>query len=113
MSPSPDGRTDPRFARALLQREDAFRREDEGEDTAFYAQPRMVSHLDTTSLNTVERLAAGLIVEDDPAVLDLMASVDSHLPRKSSRRTSMRRPRSKTAVRRRAHIPPEGFAGAS
>ena len=26
MSPTPDGRTDPRFARALLQREDAFQR---------------------------------------------------------------------------------------
>jgi SAM-dependent methyltransferase len=41
-----------------------------------------VSHLDATALNTVQRLAAGLIVEDDPAILDLMASVDSHLPSK-------------------------------
>ena len=80
MSPTPDGRTDPRFARALLQREDAFRRQDESDDALFYRKPRLVSHLDTTALNTVERLAAGLIVEDDPAVLDLMASVDSHLP---------------------------------
>jgi SAM-dependent methyltransferase len=44
----------------------------------------MVSHLDATALNTVERLAAGLIVEEDPVVLDLMSSLDSHLP---SRRT--------------------------
>ncbi len=80
MSPSPDGRTDPRFARTLLQREDAFLREDEGDDAGFYEQPRLVSHLDATALNTVERLVAGLIVEDDPVVLDLMASVDSHLP---------------------------------
>ncbi|MBT8398638.1 MAG: class I SAM-dependent methyltransferase [Gemmatimonadetes bacterium] len=80
MSPSPDGRTDPRFAKALLQRDDAFRREDESADASFYQQPRLVSHLDRTALNTVERLVAGLIVEDDPVVLDLMASVDSHLP---------------------------------
>lgn len=82
MSPTPEGRTDPRFARHLLQREDAFRREDEADDALFYESPRLVSHLDATALNTVERLAAGLIVEDDPAILDLMASVDSHLPSK-------------------------------
>lgn len=79
MSPIPVRRTDPRFARSLLQREDAFRREDESDDAIFYRKPRLVSHLDTTALNTVERLAAGLIVEEDPKVLDLMASVDSHL----------------------------------
>jgi SAM-dependent methyltransferase len=82
MSPTPEGRTDPRFARYLLQREDAFVREDESDDAVFYRTPRLVSHLDTTALKTVERLAAGLIVEDDPGVLDLMASVDSHLPSK-------------------------------
>jgi SAM-dependent methyltransferase len=84
MSPAPNGRTDPRFARALLQREDAFGREDEADDALFYVKPRLVSHLDATALNTVERLAAGLIVEDDPVVLDLMASVDSHLPSRRS-----------------------------
>jgi SAM-dependent methyltransferase len=91
MSPSPDGRTDARFARALLKRGDAFRREDESDDALFYQRPRLVSHLDATALNTVERLAAGLIVEDDPVVLDLMASVDSHLPsrRKFSRVTGL------------------------
>ncbi|MFH1764164.1 MAG: class I SAM-dependent methyltransferase [Gemmatimonadota bacterium] len=45
MSPTTEGRTDPRFARHLLQREDAFRREDEGTDALFYASPRLVSHL--------------------------------------------------------------------
>jgi len=80
MSPTTEGRTDPRFARHLLQREDAFRRTDESDDALFYRLPRLVSHLDATALNTVERLVAGLIVEDDPMVLDLMASVDSHLP---------------------------------
>lgn len=80
MSPSPDGRTDPRFARHLLQREDAFTRNDGEDDAVFYARPRLVSHLDATALNTVERLVAGLISEEEPVVLDLMASVDSHLP---------------------------------
>lgn len=80
MSPTPEGRTDPGFARHLLQREDAFRREDESDDAIFYEEPRIVSHLDSTALNTVERLVAGLVVEEDPAVLDLMAAVDSHLP---------------------------------
>jgi len=51
MSPAPDGRTDPRFVRHLLEREDAFRRPDEGEDSVFYGPPRLVSHLDTTALD--------------------------------------------------------------
>jgi len=80
MSPTPEGRTDPRFVQNLLQREDAFLRPDEGEDSVFYGPPRLVSHLDTTALATVERLVGGLIVGDDPAILDLMASMDSHLP---------------------------------
>ena len=84
MSPTENGRTDPRFARALLDRDDAFVREDEEPDSRFYARPRMVSHLDTTALDTVERLVAGLVPEEDPHILDLMAAVDSHLP---SRRT--------------------------
>ena len=84
MSPTPEGRTDPRFARHLLRREDAFHREDDSRDAVFYEEPRIVSHLDSTALNTVERLVAGLIVEEDPAVLDLMAAVDSHLPSRRS-----------------------------
>lgn len=80
MTPTFDGRTDPRFARQLLEREDAFRREDERDDALFYGEPRLVSHLDATALRTVEELIGGLIVEDAPAILDLMASLDSHLP---------------------------------
>lgn len=80
MSPSPDGRTDPRFARALLDMPDAFARDDETDDTIFYSRPRKVSHLDATALHTVEQLFKGLITAESPAILDLMASVDSHLP---------------------------------
>lgn len=64
----------------LFYDEGAFRREDEAEDGAFYHQPRLVSHLDATARETVERLIGLLTVEPRPAVLDLMASWDSHLP---------------------------------
>lgn len=80
MTSTAQGRTDPRFARALLQREDAFRRLDEGADTLFYQRPRLVSHLDSTADSTVQRLIVGLVLEETPALLDLMASIDSHLP---------------------------------
>lgn len=80
MSPTHEGRTDPRFAIHLLGREDAFRREDEEDDAVFYGVPRLVSHMDATAMNTVERLVAGLISETDPKILDLMSSQDSHLP---------------------------------
>ena len=80
MSPTPKGRTDPRFAQSLLGAPDAFVRNDETSDEEFYATTRMVSHLDTTALETVEKLVSGLFVEDSPVILDLMASWDSHLP---------------------------------
>lgn len=57
-----------------------FARLDESEDSLFYARERMVSHLDSRALATVERIIGTLIVEESPAVLDLMASWDSHLP---------------------------------
>jgi SAM-dependent methyltransferase len=80
MSPTAPGRTDPRFVHHLLQSEDAYARADEGPDADFYATERMVSHLDTTALDTVEGLVAGLVTETAPVILDLMASWDSHLP---------------------------------
>ena len=58
----------------------AFTRRDETEDAGFYRKDRFVSHLDDTALATVERLIGDLIIENDPAVLDLMAGWDSHIP---------------------------------
>ena len=58
----------------------AFARIDESDDRVFSARDRFVDHLDTTALDTVKRLIADLVVEDQPAVLDLMAGWDSHLP---------------------------------
>lgn len=57
----------------------ALARVDTREDTDFYARPRFVDHLDATALKQVRNLYARLL----PAggnVLDLMASVNSHLP---------------------------------
>jgi len=49
------------------------------DDAAFYAQPRLVDHLDTTAQERWRALT-GRFVSNGMAVLDLMASHDSHLP---------------------------------
>ena len=71
---------DPRFIRHLLQMEGAFARADENPDPNFYAAERMVSHLDSTALATVEELVGSLVTEEAPVILDLMSSWDTHLP---------------------------------
>jgi SAM-dependent methyltransferase len=60
---------------------DAFSRIDEGEDAAFYATDRFVSHLDSTALATVTDLIERLVTDSEPTILDLMASWDSHIPK--------------------------------
>ncbi len=57
-----------------------FGRDDEGDDASFYARDRFVNHLDDVALATVERVLGALVPETGAAVLDLMASWDSHLP---------------------------------
>jgi SAM-dependent methyltransferase len=59
---------------------DFFSRLDERDDTVFYSRERFVPHLDSKALETVEKLIDTLIIEKNPAILDLMASWDSHLP---------------------------------
>ena len=59
---------------------DAFKRLDEGDDGEYYAQDRMVSHLDSLALRTVTSVIGQLVVEELPVILDLMASWDSHIP---------------------------------
>lgn len=49
------------------------------DDAAFYAQPRLVDHLDRNALVQWQLLTARF-VRNDATVLDLMASHDSHLP---------------------------------
>jgi hypothetical protein len=60
--------------------ERAFSRLDESDDRQFYAIDRFVSHLDEVALGTVEKILDTLIIEEDPVILDLMASWDSHIP---------------------------------
>jgi SAM-dependent methyltransferase len=59
---------------------DAFARLDESDDAEFYSKDRFVSHLDSLALATVEKLIETLVVEENPAILDLMAGWDSHIP---------------------------------
>lgn len=54
-------------------------RGDNSPDSAFYAMPRMVNHLDTTSLGLLTELL-GQLLPAGGRLLDLMASIDSHLP---------------------------------
>lgn len=58
---------------------EAFRRMDERSDAMFYAQPRMVSHLDTTTRAEIAKLYADFL-KPGMKVLDLMSSWQSHLP---------------------------------
>ncbi|OGQ80200.1 MAG: hypothetical protein A2289_13265 [Deltaproteobacteria bacterium RIFOXYA12_FULL_58_15] len=72
--------------KARLQRwmsvynDDAFSRVNEEDDKAFYIGERLVQHLDERALQSVERIIETLVVEKKPRVLDLMASIDSHIP---------------------------------
>lgn len=54
-------------------------RDDEHDDARFYGTARLVSHLDRGALTQLPRLYAPLL-RPGTAVLDLMASWDSHLP---------------------------------
>jgi FKBP-type peptidyl-prolyl cis-trans isomerase 2 len=57
----------------------AFARADEAADGAFYAKPRMTTHLDRRALGVVAELY-GQILPRGGQVLDLMSSWKSHLP---------------------------------
>ena len=60
--------------------QDYFSRIDESDDAIFYNKERFVSHLDSLAMETVVDLIGQLVVEDNPVMLDLMASWDSHIP---------------------------------
>ena len=63
-----------------LFNDDAFTRDDAGDDSKFYEVERFVSHIDKRAMATVEELIASLIIEKEPVILDLMAGWDSHIP---------------------------------
>ena len=56
-----------------------FRREDEAPDAHFYAQPRLVTHIDEAAVAAVTQLYREYLPAGG-AVLDLMSSWVSHLP---------------------------------
>jgi SAM-dependent methyltransferase len=56
-----------------------FERQDEGDDTVFYAQPRFVVHLDVPTITALTQVYRELLPPEG-AVLDLMSSWVSHLP---------------------------------
>jgi len=57
-----------------------FRREDEIPDREFYAQSRLVQHIDRTASHNISELYSQL-VQPESRVLDLMSSWVSHLPK--------------------------------
>ncbi|TVP79099.1 MAG: methyltransferase domain-containing protein [Thioalkalivibrio sp.] len=57
---------------------EALARGDDGPDSAFYAVPRMVQHLDDTALDRIRHVYRGLLPKGG-VVLDLMSSWTSHL----------------------------------
>lgn len=57
----------------------AFAKADSSPDTAFYAQARLVTHIDDAAIAAVTRLYRGML-PDGGAILDLMSSWVSHLP---------------------------------
>lgn len=56
-----------------------FDRIDEGDDSAFYAPPRLVTHIDETAIAALTECYRALLPAGG-AVLDLMSSWVSHLP---------------------------------
>lgn len=70
--------TDPETGEAPF-RPEHFRRADETDDSLFYVQPRLVTHIDDGAIAAVEAFY-GQLIPDGAMVLDLMTSWVSHLP---------------------------------
>ena len=58
---------------------DLFRREDESDDRRFYAEPRLVVHIDEYAIAAIGEYL-GRTLPADGVILDLMSSWRSHLP---------------------------------
>lgn len=58
--------------------DDPYMRDDESRDDQFYAQPRLVHHLDDAAREMIRKVHAGLLKDGDH-VLDLMSSWVTHL----------------------------------
>ena len=62
-------------------RPEYFRREDEGDDGLFYAEPRLVVHIDEHAIAALGEYF-GRVLPRNGVILDLMSSWRSHLPEK-------------------------------
>ena len=60
-------------------RPEYFRREDEGDDGLFYAEPRLVVHIDEHAIAALGEYFARVLPQNG-VILDLMSSWRSHLP---------------------------------
>ncbi|MGV0952112.1 MAG: class I SAM-dependent methyltransferase [Azonexus sp.] len=69
----PDNSADPYFSAS------GFQRGDNATDTDFYARPRLTQHLDARCRAEIADLY-GRLLQPGMCVLDLMSSIDSHLP---------------------------------
>lgn len=58
---------------------DCYRRRDEGDDSLFYTAPRLVGHIDSQASSLLQDIYSRFLNKGDK-VLDLMSSVQSHLP---------------------------------
>ena len=56
-----------------------FQRADDGDDGAFYVEPRLVAHIDDQAREALAAFYRGML-RPDSDVLDLMSSYHSHLP---------------------------------
>jgi SAM-dependent methyltransferase len=59
---------------------EAFAKEDKGDDLAFYAPPRLVTHIDENAVRALERFYRRQLPQG-ARLLDLMSSWVSHLPK--------------------------------
>jgi len=69
----------PNEGEVYFDQPDKMARLDDDNDTLFYQNPRLVNHIDIQALKLLSQLS-GEFITDDMRVLDLMSSVQSHLP---------------------------------
>ncbi|MBA4178986.1 MAG: methyltransferase type 11 [Anaerolinea sp.] len=60
-------------------RPEHFAREDESDDSTFYVEPRLVTHIDDAAIGALSKFY-GQLIKPGSNVLDLMSSWVSHLP---------------------------------
>ena len=65
-----------------------FTRQDEGDDSLFYQQPRLVVHIDDQAIAVIGELFKE-VIPPDSVILDLMSSWRSHWPRDHSKARMM------------------------